>query len=196
MLGHAVTRVRIGALVGALVLAAGACGGDDGEESSDPPAASTTSAPTTTTTLDNETQKEEAAKAAYLAYWEAFERASMEPVNPRSDELQIRMTGDQARLVTRNLEEMQASKQASRHPANSRASHRVSANDLLADGSVRIADCQVDDAVVYDTTSGAVINDAVVTNLIIAMMVQEGGAWKVALAERTKKWAGVVECAI
>ena len=55
-------------------------------------------------------------------------------------------------------------------------------------------DCQVDDAVVYSTASGAVINDAVVTNLITATMVREGSDWKVALAERTQKWPGVVEC--
>ena len=188
-------RVWIAAVAGAVALAAGACGGDDGdEESTNTTTASSTSAPTTT--LDEETRKEEAAKAAYLAYWVAFERASAEPVDPRSHDLQAWMTGNQARLVVRNLEEMEASKQAARRPANSRSRHRVSATELQADGSVRITDCQVDDAVVYDTTSGAVINDAVVTNLIVATMVQEGDAWKVGLAERTKKWPGVVGCVV
>jgi hypothetical protein len=194
MLGGVVRRAWIAALAGVVVLVSAACGGDDDEESTDRSAATTTSAPVTTTTLDDETQKEEAAKAAYLAYWEAFERASAEPVDSTSPDLRARMTGDQARLVMRNLEEMQALKEAARRPANSRSRHQVSAAELQADGSVRITDCQVDDAVVYDTASGAVINDAVVTNLIVATMVQEGAAWKVALAERTKKWPGVVEC--
>jgi hypothetical protein len=194
MLGSSVRRVWVGALAGVVALAA--CGGDDSdEESTDQTTPSSTSAPTTTT-LDEERQKEEAAKAAYLAYWEAFEGASAEPVDPRSRDLQARMTGDQARLVMRNLEEMQASSQAARRPANSRSRHRVAATELQADGSVQITDCQVDDAVVYETTSGAVINDAVVTNLIIATMVHEDDAWKVVLAERTEKWPGVVECTV
>jgi hypothetical protein len=192
MLGGAVSRVWIAALVGVVVVGGVACGGDDDEESTGSTASSTTAAPTTT--LDEETRKEEAAKAAYLAYWDAFERASAQPVDPKSGDLLARMTGDQAGLVVRNLEEMQASSQAARRPANSQSRHQVSATELQADGSVRIMDCQVDDAVVYDTTSGAVINDAVVTNLISATMVQEGSEWKVALAERTKKWPGVVEC--
>jgi hypothetical protein len=194
MLGGGVRALRIAALVG-VVFVAGACGGDDGDdESADTTAATSTTAPTTT--LDEETQKEEAAKAAYLAYWEAFERASAEPVDPRSHDLQERMTGDHARLVVRNLEEMEASMRAARLPPNSRSSHRVSTTELQADGSVQITDCQVDDAVVYDTTTGAIINDAVVTNLIVATIVQEDGAWRVALAERTKKWPGVVACAV
>jgi hypothetical protein len=194
MLGGAVTRVRMAALVAVVVVGGIACGGDDDEESTGPTASSTTAAPTTT--LDEETRKEEAAKAAYLAYWDAFERASAEPVDPTSGDLLALMTGDQARLVVRNLEEMQASKRAARRPADSRSRHQVSATELQADGSVRITDCQVDDAIVYDTTSGAVINDAVVTNLISATMVQQGSAWKLALAERTKKWPGVVECGV
>jgi hypothetical protein len=193
MLGGAVKRVLIAALAGVVVVGGVACGGDDEEESTAPTASSTTAAPTTT--LDEATRKEEAAKAAYLAYWDAFERASAEPVNPTSPDLLERMTGDQARLVVHNLERMQASGQAARHPANAQGRHQVSASELQADGSVRIIDCQVDDAVVYDTTNGAVVNDAVITNLISATMVQDGTEWKVALATRTKKWPGAVECA-
>jgi hypothetical protein len=194
MLGGSAGTLRIAALVGAVVVA-GACGGDDGDDgSADTTAATTTSAPPTT--LDDETQKEEAAKAAYLAYWAAFERASAEPVDPKSHDLLARMTGDQARLVVRNLEEMQALKRAARLPANSRSGHEVSKVELRADGSVEVTDCQVDDAVVYDTTTGAVINDTVVTNLIIATVVQQDGVWKVALVERTQKWSGVVACGV
>ena len=186
-------KVWIAALAGVVVVGGAACGGDDDEKSTSSTASSTTAAPTTT--LDEETRKEEGAKAAYIAYWDAFERASAQPVDPSSRDLLARMTGDQARLVVHNLEEMQASGQAARRPANSQSRHQVSATELQADGSVRITDCQVDDAVVYDTTNGEVLNDAVVTNLISATMVQDGNAWKVALAERTKKWPGVVECA-
>jgi hypothetical protein len=194
MLGSAVRRVLIAALAGVVVMGGVACGGDDDDEgSTGSTASSTTAAPTTT--LDEETRKEEEAKAAYLAYWDAFERASAQPVDPTSRELLERMTGDQARLVVRNLEEMRASGQAARRPTNSQSRHQVSATELQADGSVRIVDCQVDDVIVYDTNTGAVINDAVITNLVRATMVQDGNAWKVALAERTKKWPGAVECA-
>jgi hypothetical protein len=195
MLGHAVMRVRIAALVGALVLAAGACGGDDGEESSDPPAASTTSAPTTTTTLDDETRKEEAAKAAYLAYWEAYMEATTEPVDPQLPAMQQLMTGDHQRVVTRDLDDRQARGEAARLPANSHLRHEVLSAELQPDGSVRITECEVNDAIIYDVVSGAVINDDVVTKLATATMVNEGGSWKIADSVVVRRWPGAVECA-
>jgi hypothetical protein len=195
MLGHAVRRVWIAALLGAVVLAAGACGGDDGDESSDPPAASTTSAATTTTTLDDETRKEEAAKAAYLAYWHAYMEATTEPVHPQLPAMQQLMTGDHQRVVTRDLEDRQARGEAARLPANSHLRHEILSAALQPDGSVHITECEVNDAIIYDVVSGAVINDDVVTKLATATMVNEGGRWKIADSAVVRRWPGAVECA-
>lgn len=183
----------IAALAGVVLLAATTCGGADGDEgSTGTTAASTTSAPTTT--LDEERQKEEAAKKAFLDYYEAFFMAAAEPVNPQLPELQRLMTGDQQRIVTRNLEDMRANGQATRLRPNSQRRHDPRVVELRADGSVEVISCEIDDSVVYQVDSGAIVNDDVVTNVISATLVEDRGRWKVAFSERTKTSPGIVEC--
>jgi hypothetical protein len=174
-------------------LAAGACGGDDGdEESTNTTTASSTSAPTTT--LDEETQKEEAAKAAFLAYHGAALEAASDPVAPRLPKLQNLMTDDQQQIVTRNLEDLQASGRAVRAGVESLSSHDVRSADLQRGGWVLIVDCEVDDAVVYEVETGNVIDDDIATRLVEARMVHEAGTWKLALSSITREWDGASEC--
>jgi hypothetical protein len=193
MLGGAVRRVWTAALVGAVAVALGACGGDD-EESTGATAASTTSAPSTT--LDEETQTEEAAKDAFVGYYEAFFAAAAEPVNPQLPALQRLMTGDQKRIVTRNLENMRARGHATRLPPDSKRAQNPRVVELQADGSVEITSCEVDDSIVYEVDTGAVINDDAVTNVISATLIEESGQWKVAFSKRTETSPGIVECDI
>jgi hypothetical protein len=194
MLGGAVKRVWIAALAGVVVVGGVACGGDDDEESTEPTASSTTAAPTTT--LDEEIRKEEAAKEAFLDYYEAFFAAAAEPVNPQLPELQRLMTGDQRRIVTRNLEDMRAKGHATRLPPDSHRRHDPRVVRLRADGSVEVTSCEVDDSIVYEVDTGAVINDDMVTNVISATLVNERGQWKITFSERTKTSPGIVECVI
>jgi hypothetical protein len=193
MLGGAVTRVWIAALVGVVVVGGVACGGDD-DESTDPTTGSAMAAPTTT--LDEETRKEEAAKTAYLAYWDAYMEATADPVDPQLPAMQELMTGDHQRVVTRNLEDRQARGEAVRHPAGSQGTHEIQSAELQPDGSVKITECEVDDAVVYVVATGAVIDDEVVTKLATAEMVEVDGSWRVAHSEVIQRWRGVVECAV
>jgi hypothetical protein len=194
MLGDAVSRMWIAALVGVVVVGGVACGGDDDEESTGSTASSTTAAPTTT--LDEETRKEEAAQAAYLAYWDAYMEATAEPVDPQLPAMQELMTGDHQRVVTRNLEDRQARGEAVRHPTGSQATHEIQSVELQPDGSVKITECEVDDAVVYVVATGAVIDDEVVTKLATAVMVDVDSSWRVAHSEVIQRWRGVVECAV
>jgi hypothetical protein len=194
MLGAAMTRAWMAALVAVVVVGGVACGGDDDEESTGSTATSTTAAPTTT--LDEETRKEEAAKEAYLAYWDAYMEATAEPVDPQLPAMQELMTGDHQRVVTRNLEDRQARGEAVRHPAGSRATHEIRSAELQPDGSVKITECEVDDAVVYVVATGAVIDDEVVTKLATADMVEVDSSWRVAQSEVLQRWRGVVECAV
>ncbi len=187
-------RAWIAALVGAVLVALGACGGDDDEESTGTTAASTTSAPSTT--LDEEARKEEAAKDAYLAYWDAYMKATSEPVDPQLPALQQLMTGDHQRVVTRNLEDRQARGEAVRHPPGSQAMHEIQSADLQHDSSVKITECEVDDAVVYEVATGVVVNDDVVTKLATADMVEIDRTWRIAHSEVIQRWQGVVECAV
>jgi hypothetical protein len=193
VLGGGVRALQIAALVG-VGLVAGACGGDDGaDESADTTAATTTTAPTTT--LDEETQKEEAAKAAYLAYWATYDQATADPVDPELPAMQRLITADHQRVVTRNLQDRQARGEAVRHPAASQATHEIRSAELQPDGSVMITECEVDDAVVYVVATGAVVNDEVVTKLATAVMVEVDGSWRIAHSEVIQRWRGVVECA-
>jgi hypothetical protein len=192
MLGGSAGTLRIAALVGAVVVA-GACGGDDGDDgSADTTAATTTSAPPTT--LDDETQKEEAATTALLDYYDAYQEATAEPVDPQNAELQALITGEHKVVVTRNLQERQAKGEAVKLPANSQSSHDIRSAELRPDGTVEIIDCQVDDSIVYEVATGNVVDDDVVTKLVIGSMAQEDGDWKVAFAEISEAWPGVRAC--
>jgi hypothetical protein len=192
MPGGGVRVLRIAALVG-VVLVAGACGGDDGDdESADTTAATSTTAPTTT--LDEEIQKEEAATAALLDYYDAYQEATAEPVDPQHAELQALVTGEHKLVLTRNLQERRAKGEAVRLPANTQSSHDIRAADLQPDGTVEIVDCQVDDSIVYMVKTGDVVDDDVVTKLVIGSMARESGAWKVAFTEISAAWPGVGAC--
>jgi hypothetical protein len=193
MLGGAVRKVLIAALAGVVVVSGVGCGGDDEEEGS---TASTTTAAPTTTTLDEKKRKEVAAKAAYLAYWDAYMEATTEPVDPELPAMQELVTSDHKRVVTRNLEDRQARGEAVRRPAGSQATHEIQSAELQPDGSVKIIECEVDDAVVYVVATGAVIDDALVTKLATADMVEVDGSWRVAHSEVIQRWQGVVECAV
>jgi hypothetical protein len=192
MLGGAVNRMWIAALVGVVVVGGVACGGDDDEDSTGSTASSTTAAPTTT--LDEETGKEEAAKAAYLAYWDAYMDATAEPVDPQLPAMQELMTGDHQRAVTRDLADRQARGEATRLPTNSLLTHEILSAELQADGSVHITECEVNDAIVYNVASGVVINDDIVTKLATATMVDERDGWKVADSTVVRRWPGAVSC--
>jgi hypothetical protein len=192
MLGDAVSRMWIAALVGVVVVGGVACGGDDDEESTGSTASSTTAAPTMT--LNEESRKEEAAKAAYLAYWDAYMEAAAEPVDPQLPAMQELMTGDHRRVVTRDLADRQARGEAARLPTNSLLKHEILSAELQADGSVHLTECEVNDAIVYNVDSGVVINDDIVTKLATATMVDEGGGWKVADSAVVRRWPGAVSC--
>ena len=73
-------------------------------------------------------------------------------------------------LVTRNLEKIAGQRrQAVTTPGStSQVGQDLRSAELQADGSVEITDCEVDDAIVYEVATGVVVNDDVVTNLIIA----------------------------
>jgi hypothetical protein len=188
MLGGAVTKVWMAALVAVVVVGGIACGGDDDEESTGPTASSTTAAPTTTTT-DPSAEVE----AAYLGYWDAYLKASMDPVDPHLSELQDRMTGAQRQATTRNLENMQATGQAVRRPAGSQHMHGVIEVSVQGRRGLVHA-CSVDDLVTYEVATGRPIDDSVATKRYEASVVLERGTWKVEQVTETERVEGVVPC--
>jgi len=177
-------------------LAAAACGG--GDDDADPPSTSdrTTTTPTepTTTTLSETDQKIEAAKTAYLAFVRAFRAAETPPVNPHHPDVQAMTTGLQQTQITANLEGMQARGEAARLPENSQDHQDFLTASVQPDGSVLLKTCEVNDAIVYNVATGAIVNDRVVTVTVDVTMVEESGAWKVADSITTAKLDGVVPC--
>jgi hypothetical protein len=201
MLGGAVRRVLIAALAGVVVVGGVGCGGDDEEEgSTGSSVGSTTAAPSTTLdeetgkVLDEETGKVEAATRALLDYYDAYQQATAEPVDPEHSHLQALVTGEHRLVVTRNLEERHAKGEAVRLPPSTLSSHDIRSAELQPDGSVEIVDCQVDDSIVYQVETGEVVDDDVVTKLVVGLMSFEGGAWKLAFSEISETWPGVGAC--
>jgi hypothetical protein len=198
MLGASARTLRVVALGCAFVVAVttvAACGDDGGDddEATGSTAPSTTEAPTTT--VDEATQKEEAAEAAFLAYYDAYQKATAAPVDPEHPEMQALVTDLHKVVVTRNLQDRIARGEAVRLPTNSQNSHDIRSAELQPDGTVEIVDCQVDDSIIYDVESGRVVDDDVVTKLVTGSMAQESGAWKVAYTEVSQSWSGAGSCA-
>jgi hypothetical protein len=179
-------------------LAGAACGGGDDE--ADPPSTSdptttTTAEPATTTTLSESDQKIEAAKTAYLTYIRAVRAAEASPVTPHLPEVQAVMTGVMQTQITANLEGMQARGEAVRLPENSQDHQEFLTASVQADGSVLLKTCEVNDAVVYNVATGAIVDGDVVTNFVDVTVVEENGIWKVADTVVTSESDGVVPCA-
>jgi hypothetical protein len=177
MLGDAMRRVWTAALVGAVVVALGACGGDDDEESTGTTAASTTSAPSTSTT-----NPRGEVEAAYLAYWDAYLEAVTEPVKPELPELQQLVTGAQKTIVTRNLRQLQARGEAVRQSDPSHYRHIVRAVDR-SNGGASIEACVYDDLITYDVATGTEVDSSVAWKRVHAQLVHYGDRWLISYLE-------------
>ena len=189
-------RTVPGLLVLVVISLTPACGGDDDDGTApDPtPRSTTTTTEPTTTTLSELDQKIEAAKAAYLAFMHAVRAAEAAPVTPHLPDVQAVMTGLQQTQITANLEGMQARGEAVRLPENSQDSQEVLTASLQPDGSVLLKACEINDAIVYDVATGAVVDDDVITIEVDVTVVQENGVWKVADTVITEESNGVVPC--
>jgi hypothetical protein len=190
MLGGAVKRVSLAVLAGVVVVAGVACGGDDKEESTAPTASSATAAPTTTTTADPRAEVEE----AYLAYWDAYLEASSEPVNPNLAGLQVLMTGDHKRAVTRNLQDLQGNAWAVRERENSRYRNVIETLEFADGSTARITACSYDDLITYDVVTGEPVDDSAATKWLEGQMVHEGNLWKVAQLQIVRRENGNDQC--
>jgi hypothetical protein len=190
MLGDAVRRVWIAALVALVVVTGGGCGGGDSEESTSSTANSTTSAPTTTTT-----NPRAEVEASYLAYWDAYLTAASEPVSPELPELQALMAGSHREVVTRNLRNMQANAHAVRERENSQYRNVLEKVEFV-DDSAKFSACSYDDLVTYDVVTGQPIDDSVATKWLEGRMVREDAQWKVAELKIIGRETGDDQCPV
>ncbi len=177
-----------------LALALGACGG--GEEAVDPTTEQTTTAPPETTTTTVAPTPEEEVLAAYQAYWAAVDEAFGPPqVRPDLPALRQYATGEVLAGIVRRAEEVKGRDSVARLRENGQYVHRAEVLSVDSD-TATVRDCNINDVVVENATTGEVIDDGVSTRLYISMLVRETGQWKVATLDRETGWEGVAGCAL
>lgn len=156
---------------------------------------STTAPPGSTGTSQPTGSVEERIAARYVAFWEARLAANQNPPNPDDPRLAEYASGDQLQNVVSETRSRRDDGLALRAPDPSATSHNV--NVISVEGeSAELQDCFVNDGVLYNATTGEIVDDAVVTRSVSAVMVLEGGVWKLARATVIQEWEGVAGCAL
>ncbi len=169
-------------------------GGDDatGTTSTTSPetTSSTASASSTTSVADAEAQ----VQSRYLAYWDMYLRVN-DPPAPNDPAITDLTTGPALPALLDIINANASQGLVFRAPANSVSAHHVEVTSV--DGSTaELTDCGVDDSQVVRAATGEVVNGDVVTKLIDATLVLEGGVWKVSDYIFKQRWEGVAGCAV
>jgi hypothetical protein len=178
------------------LLVAGCGGGSRGEES----VTTSTSTPpsvveqvvTSSTSSIQPSAEQDAILAAYKGYWDTW-LAANDPPNPDHPDLERYATGSAYSRAVEATRKHRDLGQRFRLPEGARYSHNPI--DVLVDGDrAEVRDCSVDDGLIVDSSTGAVLNDAVNTRLIKAELVREGDQWKLHDAAVISEWEGVSGC--
>jgi hypothetical protein len=158
-------------LVAATVVLLAGCGSSD--RSARPPstASSLAIAPTTTTKPD----PTQAVLAAYQRYWQLWIEDN-QPPNPDDPRLAEVETGAALASDREVIHQHAVAGEEFRTPAHSRSHHAAKATVVPEAGRATVIDCAIDDGVVVIASSGAIVNDAVETELWMADLVFVGGA--------------------
>lgn len=195
-MGNTRTIPRLVVVLTALwaVFAAVACGsGEDGgeapessPEASDP--ADTALAETTVTTLSPEAEVE----AAIAAYDAMINRIVQAP-DPNDPEIAQRATGANRERVEAGFAQLVALGQYGKPGPN----RRSTVLRTVVSGAEATADvCEVDDGLLIDAATGDVLDDDVVTRLVVISLERVDGAWLIARIDPTNSsWEGVSDCA-
>jgi hypothetical protein len=156
---------------------------------------STTATPDSTGTSQPTGSVEDEIAARYVAFWEARFAANQNPPNPDDPRLAEYASGDQLQNVVSETRSRHDDGLALRSPDASVTSHDVTV--IAVEGeSAELQDCFVNDGVLYNATTGEIVDDSVVTRSVSAVMVLEGGVWKLARARVVQEWEGVAGCAL
>lgn len=189
----------------ALLVAVAACGDDDSEpdasastSTTEVPATSTetTADASTTTTSAGGTGTEEAlVLERYLAYWDARFEVNEEPASADVALLEEYATGAQLEAARAEAARLNTEGLAFRLPPNS-VTRREPRVVSLADGMAEIQDCDINDGILYRTSTGEVVDDSVVTRNVSAVMRLVDGEWRLESATVLQQWDGVAGCAL
>lgn len=185
---------RIGTLLMIVALLGAGCAGDD---DSIPSGTTTTQAERSTTSSTTSAATIEAEVVArYEAFWDARFDANQAPAaNPDDPALRELATGAQLDEVLKETQRNRDEGIAFRRPPNSVYKRRVTAISVEGDVA-RLQDCVTNDGVVYRVESSEVIDDAVGTSSLEAVMRRVDGVWKLESTKLLQHWDGVSGCAL
>ena len=129
-------------------------------------------------------------------YFEARAAANAAPApNPDDPRLAEFAVGEELAAVVASTEARRDAGQAIRPGDAGLATIRVGFVDAGASGA-SVAACAVDDGVIYDLATDAVVNDDVVTHNYQIDLELHDGVWKVSRIVRVQQWEGVAGCAL
>jgi hypothetical protein len=175
----------------ALLALASACGAPDPTRQTSPTTGSTDTRPSPATTQPSDPTK--AVLAAYQRVWQLWlqDNNPPNPDDPRLAEVEAdgQLTG--ARM---SIERNKDLGHALRLPPHSVYRHVATVAFDLTKRSARVTDCALDDGVVVQVSTGAVINGDVQTQLIVSTMDLIDGYWKVTSSKFVKTWPGETSC--
>ncbi|HEX2577782.1 MAG TPA: hypothetical protein VHK88_15625 [Aquihabitans sp.] len=183
------------AVLVATALAVGACS-NDGEDAA-PTAEATMPERTTTdpasvversTTTTTPPTPEEEVEAAYLEIMDAYFRRLERP-NPDDPSIAVNHSGSSAVDVAEILTTLSDAGQVARFSDDGPPTPKVERTEMLAVDRARLRSCIVDPTVLADRETGEVLNDAVSSRLVEAVLLRSGGAWKLDSLSVLERWA-------
>ena len=155
-------------------------------------------APSTTTATPTEPEVaiEEVVADRIRGYFAARATANAAPApNPEDPALAEFAVSEELATVTTNTQTRLDAGQAIRPGEQGLAEIRVGFVEAGASAATAAA-CAVDDGVIFDVATGAVVNDDVVTHNYQINLELHDGVWKVSRIVRVQQWEGVAGCAL
>lgn len=208
-------------VIASVALAACSSGGDDAsapsssstpsvesESTASPATAEPTTVPTSEAPVSTEAVEapptEPAAEAPIeevladqiRGYFDARAVANAAPApNPNDSRLAEYAVGEELAAVVASTQGRLDAGEAIRPGIAGLADIRVGFVDAGASGASAAA-CAVDDGVIYDLATDAVVNDDVITHTYQIDLELHDGVWKVSRIVRVQQWEGVAGCAL
>ncbi len=153
-------------------------------------------APTTEPVTEPEAPVEEVLADQIRGYFDARTAANAAPApNPDDPRLAEFAVGEELAAVVASTQGRLDAGEAIRPGDAGLADIRVGFVDAGASGASAAA-CAVDDGVIYELATDAVVNDDVVTHTYQIDLELHDGVWKVSRIVRVQQWEGVAGCAL
>jgi hypothetical protein len=131
----------------------------------------------------------------YLAFWEARHSANTGIPDPASPALVESATGEQLGVVTRETQRNLDQGLTFQERSGPAAIQRVRVVEVDGDRA-QVQECVVDDELLVDRNTGAVVDDSIETHSVVGALERVGGEWRVSSVRLVQQWEGVAGCAL